>query len=49
MVEQVFGALFLATIFVPAAAVVFGVVLLAWPGRKIGRGPQTVHHAPVRA
>jgi len=48
MVEQIFGALFLATLFVPAAAIVFGAVLLAWPGRKIGHRHETMHHASAR-
>jgi hypothetical protein len=33
MVEQIFGALFVTTILAPAAAVVAGIALLAWPAR----------------
>jgi len=46
MVEQIFGALFLAALFVPAAVVVGGAVLLAWPGR-LTRHRVAIHHAPA--
>jgi len=48
MVEQIFGALFLATLFTLPAAVLFGVALLSWPGSK-ARHAQVAHHAPARA
>jgi hypothetical protein len=46
MVEQIFGALFLAALFVPAAVVVGGGVLLAWPDRLTPHHG-TIHHAPA--
>jgi len=49
MVEQIFGALFLATLFVPVAAVVAGVVTLAWPRGKASHQAAVHHHAPARA
>jgi len=45
MVEQIFGALFLATLFVPSAALIVGVVLLAWPRREVSRHQRTMEHA----
>jgi hypothetical protein len=45
MIEQVFGALFLATLFVPAAAVVAGVALLAWPRRRAVHRAEMTQHA----
>jgi hypothetical protein len=48
MVEQVFGTLFLITLFAPAATVVAGVALLAWPRRQ-PRQTTLVHHAHARA
>ena len=45
MVEQVFGALFLATFFVPTAALIVGVVLLAWPSREASRHQKAMEHA----
>jgi hypothetical protein len=49
MVEQIFGGLFLATLFIPAAAVVAGVVMLAWPRGKASQRAAVHHHAPARA
>jgi hypothetical protein len=49
MVEQIFGALFLATLFVPAAVVVAGAVMLAWPRGKAAGRAILHHHAPARA
>jgi hypothetical protein len=47
MVEQIFGALFLATLFALPAAVVLGLALLAWP-RRTDRDVTVHHHASVR-
>ena len=47
MVEQIFGALFLATLFVPSAALIVGVALLAWPRREVSRRHKTMEHAPA--
>jgi len=49
MVEQIFGALFLATLFAPPVAVVAGVVLLAWPHRRAPRRQRVVGHAHAQA
>jgi len=46
MVEQIFGALFLAALFVPAAVVVGGALLLASPGH-LTRHRGTIHRAPA--
>jgi hypothetical protein len=48
MVEQVFGTLFLVALFAPAATVVAGVALLAWP-RRHPRQTTLAHHAHARA
>jgi hypothetical protein len=46
MVEQIFGALFLATLFVPPAALIVGVFMLAWPRRReVPRHQRTMEHA----
>ena len=45
MVEQIFGALFLATVFVPPTALIVSVVLLAWPRREVSRHQKTMEHA----
>jgi hypothetical protein len=49
MVEQIFGALFLAPLFVPASALIVGLVLLAWPRREVSRRQHTLGHAQARA
>jgi hypothetical protein len=50
MVEQMFGALFLVTVFAPPAAVIAGVaVLFAWPRREVSRRQSTMDHAPAHA
>jgi hypothetical protein len=45
MVEQIFGALFILTLVGPAAAVVVGVALLAWPRGKDERHVTVSRHA----
>ena len=49
MVEQVFGALFVAAFFVPAAFVAIGVVLVVWPRREAARHQPTLPHARTAA
>jgi len=49
MVEQIFGVLFLATLFVPPAALIIGVVLLAWPSREVSRQHKAMDHAHAQA
>ena len=49
MVEQIFGALFVAALLVPAAFVMIGVVVVAWPSREAARHQPTLPHTRAAA